>query len=80
MTASPMMMTTTPEQQQFFEIIDSKELARRWAVPATWVYEQTRSRASDPLTCVRLGRYCRFEWNSPSLQAWWARRRTGKTR
>lgn len=59
------------------EIIDTKELARRWSVPVSWVREYTRSdRAEDPIPHVRLGRYVRFEWGSPHLTQWFARRRT----
>ncbi len=61
-----------------YEILDSRELARRWRVPKTWVEEQTRRRCSDPIPHIRLGKYVRFEWGSPELERWWARRR--KTR
>jgi len=57
------------------EVIDSAELARRWAVKPSWIKEQVRSRAIDPLPHVKLGRYVRFEWGAPQLQAWFARRR-----
>lgn len=59
------------------ELIDSIELARRLTVPETWVREHVRSRVSDPIPHVRLGRYVRFEWGSPELEAWLARRRRG---
>jgi len=59
-----------------YEVIDAIELAQRWRVPVSWIREQTRGRASDPLPCVRLGRYCRFEWGSPKLTEWWGKRRT----
>jgi hypothetical protein len=59
-----------------FEVIDAVELANRWRVPASWIREQTRQRAVDPLPCVRLGRYVRFEWESPKLVAWWDKRRS----
>ena len=59
-----------------YEVIDSQELAKRWGIPTSWVREQTRSRATDPLPHVRLGRYVRFEWGSPALIKWWDRRRT----
>ena len=62
--------------KQTFEVLDAGELAKRWHVPESWVREQTRNRAADPLPCVRLGRYVRFEWDSPRLVAWWAKRRT----
>jgi hypothetical protein len=58
------------------EVIDAIELARRWNLPASWVREQTRTRAGDPLPCIRFGRYVRFEWGSPQLAAWFERRRT----
>lgn len=60
-----------------FEVIDSAELAKRWRLPVTWIREQTRSRATDPLPHIRLGRYVRFEWGSPGLLRWWEKRRTG---
>jgi hypothetical protein len=62
------------------EIIDSVELAKRWAVPETWIREQVRSRALDPMPHVRLGKYVRFEWGSEPLNAWWARRRYSPNR
>ena len=61
---------------QSYEVLDAAELARRWNVPVSWIREQTRNRAADPLPCVKLGHYTRFEWNSPKLVAWWAKRRT----
>ena len=59
------------------EIIDAKELARRWHVPVSWIREYTRpDRTDDPLPHVRFGKYVRFEWGSPPLEQWLARRRT----
>ena len=58
------------------EVIDATELAKRWNLPAPWIREQTRSRAGDPLPCIRFGRYVRFEWGSPQLTPWFERRRT----
>ncbi len=57
------------------EVIDAAELAKRWSLPESWIREQTRTRSSDPLPCVRFGRYVRFEWGSPKLAAWYDRRR-----
>ncbi|PYV52765.1 MAG: hypothetical protein DMG98_23305 [Acidobacteria bacterium] len=57
-------------------IIDSNELARRWKLPATWIREQTRSRALDPIPHLRMGRYVRFEYGSPDLAKWLERRRS----
>ena len=47
-------------------------------VPESWIREQTRSRSVDPIPHVRLGRYVRFEWNSPELLQWWSRRRASE--
>ena len=65
----------TADRMSFYEVIDATELAFRWRIPKSWILEQTRSRASDPIPCVRLGRYVRFEWESPSLVRWWEKRR-----
>lgn len=62
--------------KEAYEVVDAIELARRWRVPVSWIREQTRGRAADPLPCVRLGRYVRFEWRSPKLIEWWASHRT----
>lgn len=65
---------------EFYEILNCAQLAKRWNVPATWIQEQTRSRAIDPIPCVRLGRYVMFEWLSPALMNWWAARRSPECR
>jgi hypothetical protein len=61
--------------RQSYEVLDATELANRWRVPVSWIREHTRDRASDPIPVVRLGRYVRFEWGSPSLLQWWGKRR-----
>jgi hypothetical protein len=58
-----------------WELIDAAELAKRWSLPASWIREQTRSRATDPLPCIRFGKYVRFQWQSPELERWVNRRR-----
>ena len=59
------------------EVIDSAELAARWRVPESWIRNHTRARtpATERIPCIRLGRYVRFEWGSPRLEAWLARKR-----
>jgi hypothetical protein len=73
------METTTQVAGQGFQVlqyefIDSRELASRWALPESWIREQVRSRAADPLPHVRFGKYVRFRWGSPELEAWAKRR------
>jgi hypothetical protein len=65
----------SPGRHASYDVIDADELASRWRIPKTWILEQTRTRATDPIPCVRLGRYVRFEWESPELLRWWERRR-----
>jgi hypothetical protein len=57
-----------------YEFIDCSELARRLAVPTSWVRDQVRSRSRDPLPHVNLGKYVRFLWGSPALDLWICRR------
>ena len=56
-------------------IIDSAEMAKRLNLPESWVRDQVRSRAEDPIPCLRFGRYVRFEWGHPELAKWLERRR-----
>jgi excisionase family DNA binding protein len=44
------------------DIITPEELASRLKVPESWVYEKTRGRCRNPIPCLRLGRYVRFDW------------------
>jgi len=59
---------------QQYEFIDSKELALRWNLPESWIRDQVRHRAVDPLPHVRFGKYVRFRWGSPELEDWAERR------
>lgn len=56
------------------EIINSEELAKRLNLPPSWIRAQTRARVTDPLPCLRFGRYVRFEWDSQALNGWLNRR------
>jgi len=60
------------------EIIESGELAKRLNLPESWVRDQVRSRAADPIPHLRFGRYVRFEWPHPDLIQWLERRRNKK--
>ena len=59
------------------ELIDSSELAARWRVPESWIRNHTRNRTpkEDRIPCIRLGRYVRFEWDSPRLRRWLEKKR-----
>jgi hypothetical protein len=64
-----------PQPQPVFEVIDAPDLAARLKLPLSWIREQCRSRTSDKIPHSAFGRYKRFEWLSPDLIAWIARRR-----
>ena len=59
---------------RYFEFIDSRELAKRWRVPESWVRDYVRTRTDDPVPHVNFGKYVRFLWGSPELEDWVARR------
>ncbi len=44
------------------DIITLAELAERLKVSQRWVYEKSRRRCQNPLPCIRIGRYLRFNW------------------
>ena len=62
------------ERVTTYEFIDSEELARRLALPVSWIRDQVRARSKDPLPHVNFGKYVRFRWGSPELEDWVARR------
>lgn len=64
----------TPVQ---LELLTPVEFAERLKVPVSWVRERTRSReldSDDVIPHLRLGRYIRYRWGSPELEAWLRRR------
>jgi hypothetical protein len=64
------------------EIIDAPELAKRWCVPESWIRSKvrTRTRKAEQIPHLQFGRYVRFEWGSPALDAWMAGHREGGER
>jgi len=58
------------------ELIDAAEMAKRLNIPESWLRDQTRSRAEDPIPCMRFGRYVRFAPEDPDLQKWLERRKS----
>lgn len=69
---------TSTEASPSSEIIDSKELASRLNLPESWVRDQVRRRAVDPIPHLRFGKYVRFAWRSPELTEWLERRSSGR--
>ena len=57
-----------------YEIIDSAELGKRLNLPESWVRDQVRRHAQDPIPHTRFGKYVRFAWGSPELNEWLQRR------
>jgi len=77
-TASDSSLGPRIQQVIQFEVIDSKELARRLVLPESWVRDRVRGRCDDPIPHIKVGRYIRFEWGSRELLEWWARHRVSK--
>ena len=75
------MGSSTPSSQAHFELLTPVELAEKLKVPVTWVRDRTRSRdlQGDVIPHLRLGRYIRFQWLSPELEAWLKRRLYSKS-
>ena len=69
--------TSEPAVHVQWEFIDCVGLANRWYLPVSWVRDQVRRRSADPLPHVRFGKYVRFKWGSPELEAWAERRIVG---
>lgn len=71
-TATVLEMSPKSTNAVEIEIIDSPELARRIKVPASWVRQHVTNRYPEAqrIPHVRFGRYTRFRWNGPELNAW----------
>lgn len=70
-----------PTQRPIPKLVALEELAKLWALPLSWLREACRSRCSDPLPCVRLGRYVRVDLEDRALLEWLNRRRVaGQTK
>jgi hypothetical protein len=57
------------------QLVTAKELAEKWNLPLSWIVDHCRVRCADSIPCFRLGRYTRFDLESPELAAWLARRK-----
>ena len=59
------------------ELIDARELARRWRLPESWVRAQSRERVPRDrrIPSLRFGRYRRYEFGSARLDEWLAKHR-----
>ena len=77
MAVAEILRRSVVSSEQPVEIIDAKELGLRLKLPKTWIEEGTRSRTADVIPHLRFGKYIRFRWNSPELNAWLARRAAG---
>ena len=64
-----------PESKLPKQLVTAKVLSERWDLPKSWIVDHCRSRCADPIPCFRLGRYVRFDPESPELAAWLARRK-----
>lgn len=47
-----------------------EELAEFLGVPRTWIYERTRKKGPEMIPHIKLGKYIRFNPESPAFQKW----------
>jgi predicted DNA-binding transcriptional regulator AlpA len=76
-TAASTKSTVSPAAQTFTatvppvdpeNILTLAEVSSRLKVSERWTYEKTRRRCRNPLPCLRIGRFLRFDWGDVS--AW----------
>lgn len=59
--------------------LDFRDISQKLGTSEQWVRRNVRSTYTrDPIPHLRFGRTIRFDWNSPALQAWLERRKSGK--
>jgi hypothetical protein len=64
-----------------YEYLNSAQFAERLNISESWVRDQVRTRADEPIPHVRFGKYVRFRFGSPELEIWAERRMlTGNNR
>ena len=74
-------MSSAGSTTSTFEVLTSEELAARLKVKESWVIDQSkRSKTSDPIPILRLGKHRRYRWGSPEMDAWLDRRAGTTTR
>jgi hypothetical protein len=62
-------------EQPQIEILTADEFAARLKVLTSWVREMSkRSRTSDPIPTMKLGKHNRYVWGSKQMIAWLNRR------
>jgi hypothetical protein len=58
--------------------LDFRDLSQKLGTSEQWVRRNVRpTYTRDPIPHLRFGRTIRFDWNSPALHAWLARREAG---
>lgn len=74
--ATKLEIVPTPAVVSPEDILTPEQLAERWQVKLSWIFEQTRTRAKvrsngrPPLPVHRLGKkILRFYW--PEVSEWW---------
>ena len=56
--------STATSPQEALEILTPEEVAKRLKVKVSWVYGKRRPGTKNPIPCLPLGRYIRFDWNA----------------
>jgi hypothetical protein len=77
MPETPGVPMVSPTSGNGVELIDARELARRWQLPESWIRAQSRERVPRDrrIPSLRFGRYRRYEFGSARLDEWLAKHR-----
>lgn len=65
--AQPRPQVAEAAPQTALEIITPEQLADRLQIETGTVYELTRSRCSNPLPAIKVGKVLRFDWRAVEL-------------
>ena len=73
MSTLPIRASSPKDSPDMNQLLTVEEVAELLKVPVSWVYERTRTRASDRIPGFRLGKYWRFR--ESDVLAWIERQR-----
>ena len=65
----------TPSGALMEDLLTVEDVAHKFKVPTSWIYERTRARGMERIPFIKLGKYLRFE--ESALRSWLQRHRRG---
>jgi predicted DNA-binding transcriptional regulator AlpA len=71
------LIESAPAAGDELDLLHVGDLAELWKVTSNWIRKAT-NRTTDPLPCIRLGRYIRFQ--ERDVREWLERQKTIRTK